>query len=220
MKRVLTLFVFLVFSICSYSQTRVVPGKVTAFNRYPIVNMKVIAKKSKATVTTDSLGCFNIVCKEKDRIIFKANGFYPVSKSVSGNDSVIVNMILKEGKKNEEVAVGYGYIKKDDLAYAVSHLSDENDVFITYSDIFSLIEERFIGVRVDKSSNPVKIYMRGVTSINLDASALFVVDGVVSYDISNICPSEIKTIDIIKDGGAAIYGSRGAGGVVVITLKK
>ena len=87
---------------------------------------------------------------------------------------------------------------------------------VLYSDIFDLIRGQFPGVSVAND----EVIIRGASSINMSSEALYVVDGIITNDISWISPGDVKTIDIIKDSQASFYGSRGANGVVVIELRR
>ena len=221
MKKIISLstFVFILVSFTTYGQNKIVTGKVTAFNEFPVKNICVEAKKSKAKVSTDSLGQFKIVCHEKDVLVFKSKGFLRTQQSVKGKNEITVNMVFKEGKKNEQYAIGYGVIDKDNLTYAVSHLSQNNHDFSRYNDVFDLIIGKFAGVTVDKTSGEPKVYCRGRSSLMADCSALYVVDGMIVEDISNIHVNDISSIDILKDASASVYGTRGSGGVVLITTR-
>ena len=116
------------------AQTRVVHGVLTAFNKYPVANIEVVAKKSKATTVTDSLGNFSIVCKEKDQIKIKAETFKTVSRNVDKDtDSLLINLVFMDSKKNRDLAIGYGYMSKEDLTFAAEHLQQENNEFCNFS---------------------------------------------------------------------------------------
>ena len=119
----------------------------------------------------------------------------------------------------EPVNVGYGEVAKGDLTYSVGHVRNkETEV---YNDIYDYFLAKVPGVRVEKNGNRgASIYIRGINSINSDNQPMFVVDGVTVDDISNINPYEVKSVDVLKDGSAAIYGVRGANGVIIINLKK
>lgn len=219
MKRILPLLAGMLLSTLAFSQNKVVHGKLTVYNTYPVKNVEVTAKKSKATITTDSLGEFSIVCFEKDVIQIKPKTFKAVNKKVGpGTDSLIINLLFIDSKANREKAVGYGYLNEDDLLYAVAHLEDENNDFCSYANIFDLLRGQFSGVTV--SSN--QVYVRGGNnSFTAGAThALYVVDGQTTSSIDWIQPCQVKTIDVLKDSNAAIYGTRGGNGVVVITLRK
>jgi len=194
-------------------------GQVTAFNKYPIKGARIYAKKSKASTTTDESGNYCVVIKPKDKITFKADGFETSSKKTSDEEKINTNLIFKKGTKNVEIAVGYGYMKKEDLLYAVNNLSDENNNFSDFTDIFNLIKGRFPGVTIrnEQGGSPIVVIRGGGVANNV--AALYVLDGVVVQDIAGISPNDVASIDVLKDGAAAIYGTRGSNGVVLITTK-
>jgi TonB-dependent SusC/RagA subfamily outer membrane receptor len=213
------LIINLVISLGLNAQTRVVYGKLTAFNKFPLKNIEVHARKTRSSVVSDSTGMFSIVCKESDNIRIKPKAFQPVSRKVTPEtDTLHINLIFVDTKSNRELATGYGYINERDLTYALGHLAHENNEFCNYSNIFELMQGRFAGVTVNVSQQTV--YVRGVTSITTSNEALYVLDGMVVNDIGFVHPCEVKSIEILKDGMAAIYGSRGANGVVLIETKK
>ena len=211
----------LLFPSFLLAQTRVVHGVLTAFNKYPVANIEVTAKKSKASTLTDSLGNFSIVCKEKDQIRIKAETFKTVSRNVDKNtDSLEINLVFMDSKKNRDLAIGYGYMSKEDLTFAAEHLQQENNEFCNYPNIYELLKGRFPGVTVDGTSGSYRVFIRGAQSINSNNEVLFVVDGSPSANVSGLYPCEIKSIDVIKDGMASMYGTRGSNGVVLIETKR
>lgn len=220
MKTIALFAICLLFSISSIAQTRVVKGKLTTFNKYPVQNVEVASKKAKSTVMSDSLGQFEIVCNEKDVIQIKARVFQALSKKVKEDDDYIsANLIFKDTPENREIATGLGYISHEQLTFALAHLADENNDFCNYPDVFSLVRGKFPGVQIKSTSMGEGIFVRGDKSITGNNEAVYVVDGVQVNDISYINPCEMATIDVLKDGGAAIYGSQAANGVVVIETK-
>ena len=209
-----------VFStIYSFSQERVVHGIVTALDSISVINAQVRVKSSKQTVLTDTLGRFSVTCSAKDVLKVSASGFFP--QRVKLEEKIrfaAINLRLKPGEKNFEYAVGYGHISEKDRTIAVARLNTQNMDSHQYNNIYDMIRGRFAGVYV--SGN--EIIIRGPNSLMGSSSALIVIDGVItdSSNLSTVNPSQVKSIDIIKDGGAAIYGSRGANGVVIIETKK
>ncbi len=206
----------------SFAQTtRVVKGKLTTFNKYPVGNVEIASKKAKATVMTDSLGQFEIVCNEKDVILIKAKVFQALSKKVDEDDDFVeANLIFRDSPKNREIATGLGYISHEQLTFALAHMADENNDFCNYTNVFSLIRGKFPGVKImNGSSGSEGVFIRGQKSIYGDNEAVYVIDGVMVNDISFVNPCEMATIDILKDGGAALYGSKASNGVVVIETK-
>lgn len=217
MKKILFLLICFLYGSFLFGQMTVVKGKVTAFNKYPLKNITVRAKKSKAKVATNEYGVFEIVCEPKEVIFFESKSFLPIKRKIKDPaDSVNVNLVFKDTPKSREYAVGYGIMKEEDLTYAVSNMSNENNNFQSYGTIYELIVGRFPGVEVQGK----EIIIRGISSINGSNAALLVVDGMAVNDITGISPGMVESIDVLKGSAASIYGSRGANGVVLITLKK
>ena len=221
MKTIALISVCILFSLSSVAQTRVVKGKLITFNTYPVQNVEVASKKAKSTVMTDSLGQFEIVCNEKDVIMIKAKVFQSFNKKVKEDDDYIsANLIFRDTPENREIATGLGYITHEQLTFALAHMADENNDFCNYTDVFSLVRGKFPGVQIKTNSLGTEgIFIRGDKSIYGDNEAIYVVDGVRVGDVSFVNPCEMATIDILKDGGAALYGSQAANGVVVIETK-
>lgn len=217
MKQCLAVVLGILLSTSLVAQNRVIHGKLTAFNTYPVQNIEIISKKGKSSSISDSLGQFSIVCLEEDVIKIKAKTFEPVTKRVGPDtDSLIINLFFIDTKKNREISVGYGYVKERDLTYAISHLQVENNEYCLYTNVFDAIHGRFAGVEVENG----QVIIRGRNSINSSNEALYVVDGIVVSSINWISPCEIKSISILKDSSAAAYGSRGSNGVVIIETRR
>jgi len=201
------------------AQDKIVSGRVFTFDSIPLIGANVTVKSTKQVVTTDTLGNFYISCNTDDVLIVSANGFTKEKVKLSPKIKlVVVNLKLKPGEKNREIAIGYGYVKNADKLNAVANLNNNDLDFSMYSNMYELIRGRFGGVQIVNG----EIIIRGVNSINSSSAALIVVDGVpVSNSVLNsIPPVQVKNISIIKDGSAAIYGSRGSNGVVLIETKR
>lgn len=211
------ILLLLLISAPAEAQLIEICGRVTAFENVGLEGVELNTRKSDKTVKTDSLGYFCIQCEERDNIKFKARGFYNERERIRGKqDSLIVNLVLKEGKRNREFATGLGYIDESDLAYSTNQMTDQDKDFSNYSNIYDLLQGEFAGV--DVYGNQITI--RGRSSMGINSEPLFVVDGIYKDDISYINPNDIASINVIKDGGTAMYGSRGANGVIVINTKR
>ena len=220
--RSITLMAFCMLAvISSFAQTRVVKGKLTTFNKYPVKNVTVESKKAGSTVMTDSMGQFELVCNEKDVIQIKNDVFQAMSKKVSVDDEyVTANLVFRDSKKNRKIATGMGYISEENLTFALSHMSYENNDFCSYTDVFTLVTGKFSSVQIKASEMGGQgIFVRGQKSLYGNNEAIYVVDGVMVADISFVNTCDMASIDILKDGGAALYGSQAANGVVVIETK-
>jgi len=208
----------LLISFAAEAQTRAVNGKLTAYNSFPVMNVEVSSKKAKATTISDSLGNFSIVCQEKDVIMVKPKGFMPVNQKVSGEmDTLRINLIFIDTKKNRELAVNSGYLTETNLNYAVVNLADENNDYCKYSDILTLLRAQGSGITV--SNGGVITIRGGNTSFSGMDQALIVVDGQPTTSIDWIQPCNVRSVKVLKGSDAAIYGSRAGNGVVVITTK-
>lgn len=198
------------------AQTHMVHGRLTAFNTYPVQNVPITSKKGKATTLSDSMGRFSIMCLENDVVKIRPKTFKSVSKRIGPDtDSLLINLIFIDTRKNRDVAVGYGYVDENDLVYAVNNLQQENNEFCNYKDVFDILQSRFVGVKVDNGS----VIIRGQDAILSNAEALYVVDGVIVNSIEWVIPCQIKSINILKDASAAVYGARGSNGVVIIVTQ-
>lgn len=213
----------LLISVSTLAQTKVVSGVLTAFNQYPVANVEVTAQKSKASVLTDSLGMFQIVCKDKDVIKIKPEAFKSVSRNVSKGEvkeSLQINLVFMDSKKNRDLTVANGYLKEQDLTYAVSHLQQENNEYCNFSNIYELLKGRFPGVHVDGTSGRYVVTIRENHSMNASNEVLWVLDGTPGASVEGLHPCNISSISVIKGGLAATYGTRGSNGVIVVETKK
>ncbi len=223
MKKIIGIFVvFCVFSLISFggfSQERIIQGRVFTFDSIPLVNANVEVKSTKLMVKTDTLGFFSVACNPEDLLKVSANGFSTEKVNLKSNIKLaVINLKLKPGSKNREIAIGYGHVLDSEKLNAVAVLDNEDVDFSQYSNMYELIRGRFAGVQVVNG----EIIIRGVNSINSSSAALIVLDGIPVDDsiLSTLPPIQVKSVNVIKDGSAAIYGSRGSNGVVLIETKK
>lgn len=210
------------------AQDRVISGQVLAMlDNTPLPGANVLVKGTTSGTVTDVDGGYSISVNENDVLVFSYIGYsseeVPVS-SINGNS---YNIALAEdiSTLSEIVVVGYGSVKKSDVTGAVASVTPEEITKIATPDVVQALQGRVAGVQVIANSGEpgagVKIRIRGVSSINGGSSPLYVVDGFQTGDISYLNPNDIQSVEILKDASAtAIYGSRGASGVVVITTKK
>lgn len=120
----------------------------------------------------------------------------------------------------DSVNIGYGYVKKKNLISSVSKVSVNKNDIGSYTNIGEYLRGRVPGLHVIGNGGSYKYMVRGINSINSSTDPLFVVDGVVVMDIDFLNPQDVKSVEVIKDGSASIYGARGACGVILITTHK
>jgi TonB-dependent SusC/RagA subfamily outer membrane receptor len=217
--RILFFVCFFLFSLTGNAQDRIIHGKITTFDSIAVSNASIWVKSTGEEVKSDSIGTFSLKCGTTDMLKVSAGGFFIQRVKIDEKAKlVLVNLKLKPGEESREIAVGYGYVKDKDKLYAVSslHSSDLNNT--QYTNIYEMIQGRFPGVQIIGG----EIIIRGMSSINSSSAALLVVDGtIVSQGVfASLVPSDIASINVLKDASAAVYGSRGANGVVLVETKR
>ena len=122
----LTMIIAAIFCLqgLSLAQMRTVHGRLMVFNAYPVRNLEATARKAGTTVRTDSAGWFSIECQRKDVIHVRSDVFRDVSFRISGStDTLMHNLVFLDEGENRDIAVGLGYIRGEDLAFAVNYLA-------------------------------------------------------------------------------------------------
>lgn len=217
--KTLPILIALFFALISNAQERIVHGVVTTFDSIPLIDAEIQVRSTKQTVLTDTLGRFSVAVNPGERLKVSATGFFNQKVKLEEKTKfAAINLKLKPGEKNREYAIGYGHVSDRDKLNALATLNSDDLDFSQYSNIYDLIKGRFAGVQVVNG----EIIIRGINSINSSSAALIVVDGVPvdGSALSSIPPVQVKSINVIKDGSSAIYGSRGANGVVLIETKR
>ena len=206
-------------------QSTTVSGTVTsATSNSPIPGANVLIKGTSTGAVTDFDGNFSIVVGANDILEFSYVGFQ--REEVLVGNQKIINVLLREelSSLNEVVVIGYGTQRRSDLTGSVAVIDAEEAQKVSSNDISQLLQGRSAGVTVTSDGQPgaaPNIRIRGVATFG-DNQPLYIVDGVpVGTSVRDFNPNDIKSIQILKDASAgAIYGSRAANGVVIITTKK
>lgn len=201
-----------------------VKGSVTNVSGEPLTGVNVLIKGSNRRVTTDFKGNFSLEnVEETSVLVISFIGYQTQEVEVNGRQSIDVVLIEDLQTLEEVVVVGYGTQRRKDLTGAV--VSVASDVVETRAvlSIADALVGKVSGVNVTsldgEPGSRQRINIRGATSINADNEPLYIIDGFPS-EVNFVNPAEILTIDILKDAAStAIYGSRGANGVIVITTK-
>lgn len=220
----------------SYAQGTVSGIVVSDVEKIPVPGVSVYIKGSpKGAVTTDFDGNFNIKTQQNDGVlVFSYVGFQTKEVSFSGSQKLTVSLVEEISTLNEVVVVGYGSQKRSDVTGAISSVKSENFNKGVVANAGQLIQGKVAGVNVTAASGEPgasqDIIIRGVGSLRSGTTPLYVVDGfaldnsnngVASNPLNFINPQDIESIEVLKDASAsAIYGSRAANGVIVITTKK
>ena len=123
-------------------------------------------------------------------------------------------------ERMDSVNVGYGYVKKDNLTSSVSSVAIDKNEVASYNDLGEYLQGRVPGLTVIKDGSRYRFLIRGLNTINGTSEPLLIVDGVEVTDISYLNPRDIASVNVLKDASAAIYGARGAFGVILITTHR
>lgn len=202
---------------------RTITGMVKDVNG-PIIGVNIIEKGTSNGTISDFDGKFVLQVPDNAILVITYVGY--LSQEIKLTNQKTLNITMKEDAQtlDELVVVGYGMVKKSDLTGSVSSVKADDITKIATNSPIAALQGRAAGVSVSLGSGSpdaiASIQIRGVGTPN-DSSPLYVVDGFPMGDINHLSPNDIESIEILKDASAcAIYGSRGANGVVVITTKK
>ena len=228
------------FITISFAQEKTVTGTVTDQAGLPLPGVSVVVVGTTSGTQTDFDGNYTIRVSQGQTLRFSYLGQKTQTRNVGVSDTLNVQMEEDAQALEEVVVVGYGSQTKEKIVQNVSIVGEEalEDLVVTSPD--QLLQGQAAGVNLTNTSGllgaNVNIQVRGVNTINAGSSPLFVVDGVVITDNNNtfnrggnvgsnplafLNPSDIESLTVLKDAGAtAIYGTRGANGVVLITTKK
>jgi TonB-linked SusC/RagA family outer membrane protein len=217
---------FFILSI-SFSQTTSVSGTVTDENNQPLAGATVAVKGASASALTGNDGTFTIKVPSQNAVlVISFVGHISQELPLNGNRKVRVTLKQDGSSLSDIVVVGYGTVKKKDVTGAVAGISEKDIKSRPVSNALEAMQGKVAGVDVTTAQRPGTvgdINIRGVRSLTASNSPLFVVDGIplMTGGIDNINPNDIESIDVLKDASAtAIYGSRGANGVVIVTTKQ
>lgn len=217
--------VVIVSSLEAEAASRKIIGTVVSDKGTAIEGVSVRVKGTNFGTVTDAKGSFSIEVPEKAVLVFSSIGYEAQEISVDKSDNLKIVMKAAETQLDQVVVVGYGTQKKKDLTGSVAVLGSKDIENRPNTQFGYAIEGKAAGVQIIRSSGQPQagfsIRVRGTSSITSASDPLYIVDGVPTYNTSEINPSDIESVTILKDASsAAIYGSSGANGVVLITTKR
>jgi TonB-linked SusC/RagA family outer membrane protein len=228
MKKLLLFVSVLLFTGQILMAQKTVSGAIYGIDKMPLVGATVLVQGTNNSVITNYDGLYTISVKsENDILLFSYLGF--VTTKVAVGSQTKINVVLKEEQNqlNEVVVVGYGTQKKSDVTGAVSSVNAKTLEARPTLNIEQALQGSMAGVNVSVGSNTAsgasnKITIRGRKSINASSDPLIVLDGIVfNGSLSDINVNDMQNVEVLKDASsAAIYGSRGANGVILLTTKK
>ncbi|MBP4137000.1 SusC/RagA family TonB-linked outer membrane protein [Flavobacterium geliluteum] len=232
-------FMFFLNFLLSYTmsaqsgQTSTIAGKITDAAGLSLPGVNIVEKGTKNGTSTDFEGSFKLnVSNEKATLVISYLGFQTKEVSVMGKSTINVSLTEESNSLKEVVVVGYGTVKKSDLTGSVSTISAATITERNTINALEAIQGSTPGVQISSSSGRAgdgfRVVIRGNNSLLADSSnpsmvgstPLYVVDGVPMDGIDFLNPQDIARMDVLKDASsAAIYGSRGSNGVIIVTTK-
>ena len=226
LKRITMIFILLLgLTAAAYAQERTITGTVMASDLgQSLPGATVVVKNTSTGTVTDLDGKFTLqVPQDPFTLVISFVGYESMEVAVTNQSVIDVSLQPSEQLLDEVVVIGYGTVRKSDLTGAVASVKSEDIVKITAANPVQSLQGKVTGVQVASTSgapgaNPT-VRIRGVGTFN-NTSPIYVVDGVILDDISFLNAADIESMEVLKDASAtAIYGSRGANGVIMVTTK-
>ena len=222
-KSIVALTCLLLTSASAFAQTKTVTGTVTDAANEPLIGASVLVQGTSTGTITDMDGKYSISVTPDDVLAFSYVGM--TSQSVKVGAQTVINVTLKEDSQvlAETVVIGYGSAKKRDLTGSITNIKGEELANKPAMNPLSSLQGKVAGVQIVNSGRAgadPEIRIRGTNSIN-GYKPLYIVDGLFNDNINFLNPEDIESMEILKDPSSlAIFGVRGANGVIIITTKK
>lgn len=224
MKFCAILLMALSLNLSAFAQQIAIKGTILdGSTKEPLPGANVQVKGTTKGAVADANGKFSVDAANGDVLVFSFIGYIAEEVTVSGQNTLDINLMPDMTTLEEVVVVGYGTQKRTEVTGAVTSVSAEKLTALPAPSIDQALQGRAAGLTVIANGAPgaaPTMRVRGIGTIN-DANPLFVVDGVITTTIANLSPSDIESIEVLKDAStAAIYGSLGSNGVIMVTTKK
>lgn len=223
---VVLLMQLLTVSQLSFAQNVTVRGKITKDDGQPLPGASVVVKGTTNGTTTDNQGNFLISAPGDATLVISSIDF--TSREIKVNNQSTLNVTLSSADKTlgEVIVVGYGTQRKEAITGSVASINGDKMREVPSPNVTQALQGRLAGVEISQTSTrpgaTMQIRIRGIRSLSADNNPLIVLDGIPFIgSLADINPNDVKSIEILKDASAtAIYGSRGANGVILITTDK
>lgn len=233
LRRCMAVFITLLLTGASFGQQKTITGRVSDVANTPLIGVTVSVKSKTVSTLTNADGQFSISASNGDVLVFSSVGFLDFEETVGNAGNLQITLQTTRTSLNEVVVVGYGTTRKKDLTGSVATVNSRDFQKGLISTPEQLIAGKVAGVQITPGNgapgSEARIRIRGGSSLNASNSPLIVIDGVpvdngnisgVSNPLALVNPNDIESVNILKDASAAaIYGSRAANGVIIITTK-
>jgi TonB-linked SusC/RagA family outer membrane protein len=217
-------FLFTLFTVDGQAQELSITGRVLDENGLPIPGASILVKGTTKSTSSDFDGNYGLKASSNGTLIFSFIGYSKAEQAIQGRTRIEVKLKPESQTLNEVVVVGYGTQKKGLITGAASNFKGEDLALLNTGSAIDALQGIAAGVNITKNNGSpgagTRVTIRGLGTIG-NSNPLYIVDGITVGDIDYLNPSDIESIDILKDAAsAAIYGSRAANGVVLVTTVK
>ena len=226
MKRLYILAIQTLLCSIASAQTIEIRGRVTDDEGRALPGAVVMTQDKTVNALTNSAGDYRIKVKNGDVLVYSILGYKEYQEKVGNQTRIDVTMYEDMEQLEDAVVIGYGYVRRVDLTGSVASVKTEEMIKAPVRSFEEALAGRVAGVQVTSTEgepgSAINIVIRGQNSLTQDNSPLYVIDGfpMDSFDASSLNPSDIESIDVLKDASStAIYGARGANGVILVTTK-
>ena len=221
-------FVFVMLVVqCAFAQDRTITGTVTDNKQEPLIGVNVVVKGNTSVgAITDLNGKYSLSVPEgKATLVFSYIGYVTQEVSVGSRNTVDVVLVDDAQALDEVVVVGYGVVKKRDLVGSIASVKSKDITAVPTSNVLESMQGKIAGLDMTRSSgqpgSAFNFTIRGNRSLTASNAPLILVDGIAYGTDIDINPNDVESIEVLKDASTtAIYGSRGANGVILVTTKK
>ncbi|MDF9830547.1 TonB-dependent receptor [Parabacteroides sp. PF5-6] len=222
---IITFILGLCTLVSASAQTRTVTGRVLDSQNEPLIGVSIQVKGTTTGNVTDFDGNYTISVGPNATLIFSYVGYKAQEIAVGNQTRVMVTMLEDSEMLDEVVVVGYGTMRKSDVTGSISTAKGSDIIKGQSFNALEGLKGKAAGVNIFSNTGQpggeLRVIIRGIATINASANPLYVVDGVVMQDFQFLNPNDIESIEVLKDASsAAIYGARGANGVVLVTTKR
>lgn len=203
-----------------------VSGVVKDASGSALPGVSVSVKDTNTGTITDGEGRYSLLVPQNAILVFSFIGFETVEEVVNNRKTIDVQLVESTQMLNEVVLIGYGATTKKELTGAVTSIKSEDFNKGAFNDPMGLVQGKVAGLSITKpnGADPMagyQILLRGVNTLTSGQGPLIIIDGVIGADLKNINFQDVESMDVLKDGSAAaIYGTRGTNGVIIITTKR
>ncbi|HWS60234.1 MAG TPA: TonB-dependent receptor [Flavobacterium sp.] len=217
-------FLSVLFSVYGQAQDVTIKGKVIDENGLPIPGASILIKGTEKATSSDMDGNYQLKADSNGTLVFSFVGYATVQEAIKGRSTVNAKLVPESQSLQEVVVVGYGTQKKGLITGAASNFKGEDLAALNTGSAMDALQGIAAGVNITKNNGApgagTRVTIRGLGTIG-NSNPLYIVDGVSVGNIDYLNPSDIESIDVLKDAAsAAIYGSRAANGVVLVTTVK